>query len=207
MSDRRELQAQKNKLAEMYQTQRVKMENAGASVDQLSRLKKMFNDKVANLEQQYGDTLSKLNRGENVRISGGSSSGVELNQSKLPDMSKKVGLGKESLLKRLGKKAGIIPLAGTAYGLMSGDPAMAAEQAASDVVDLAGPAAARLGAGAAAGPIGLAALAAQQALSPSEAGSAEEENMMLAEIEARKRYAKSAAFSDLRKKLRKKAGK
>lgn len=207
MADRRELQAQKSRLAEMYQTQRVKMENAGASVDQLSRLKKMFNDKSAKLDQQYGDTLSKLNRGEDVRVSGGTTSGMELNQSKLPDMAKKVGLGKESLFKRLGKKvAGVIPLAGTAYGLMSGDPAMAAEQAASDVADLAAPVAAKLGAGAAAGPIGLAAIAAQQALSPSDAGSAEEENMMLAEIEARKRYEKSPAFSSLRNRLKKKMG-
>jgi hypothetical protein len=162
------------------------MENSGASVDQLSRLKKMFNEKVASLEQQYGDTLSKLNRGENVKVAGGTSSGVELSQSKLPDMAKKVGLGKESLLKRLGKKvAGVIPLAGTAYGLMSGDPAMATEQAAGDIPILG---------------------QAYEAIKPEMAGNVEEEDMMLAEIEARKRYAKSPAFSNLRNRLQKKMG-
>lgn len=184
MSDRRELQAQKSKLAEMYQTQRVKMENAGASIDQLSRLKKMFNDRVNQLDTEQGDMLSKLNRGQNVKVSGGTSSGLELNQSKLPDMAKKVGLGKESLFKRLGKKAaGIIPLAGTAYGLMSGDPAMAAEEVAGDIPLLG---------------------QAYEAIKPEMAGDPEEERMMIAEIKARKAYEKSPAFSNLRSRLQKK---
>lgn len=187
MADRRELQAEKNRVLELYNAQKLKMEKAGSSIEQLSRLNQIKNNKIAQLEEQYGDTLSKLNRGEGVRVSGGTGSGVELNQSKLPDMSKKVGLGKESLLKRLSKKvAGVIPLAGTAYGLMSGDPAMAAEQAAGDIPILG---------------------QAYEAIKPDMAGNAEEENMMLAEIEARKRYEKSAAFSDLRNRLRKKTGK
>jgi hypothetical protein len=187
MSDRRELQAQKNKLAEMYQTQRVKMENAGASIDQLSRLKKMFNDRVSQLDAEQGDMLNKLNRGKDVRVSGGTSSGLELNQSKLPDMAKQVGLGKESLLKRLGKKAlGVIPLAGAAYGLASGNPAMAAEEAAGDIPLL--------------GQV-------YEAIKPEMAGDPEEEKMMLAEAKARKAYEKSPAFSDLRSRLQKKMGK
>ncbi len=184
MADRRELQAQKSKLAEMYNDQRVKMEKAGASVDQMSRLKKMFNDKVKQLDTEYGDTLSKLNLGQDVKVSGGTTTGMELNQSKLPDVSKQKGLGKESLLKRLGKKvAGIIPLAGTAYGLASGDPAMAAEEAAGDIPFLG---------------------QTYEAIKPESAGDPEQERMMLAEIKARKAYEKSPAFSNLRNRLQKK---
>lgn len=190
MSDRRELQAQKSKLAEMYQTQRVKMENSGASVDQLSRLKKMFNDKVSSLEQQYGDTLSKLNRGENVKVAGGTSSGMELNQSKLPDMAKKVGLGKESLLKRLGKGKGAL-IAGV---LGAGASALLPENSyAADVAERIGKAAEEID------PM-------VQAQKVYEGIRTPDEIQKEAEMEARRRYEKSPAFSNLRNRLQKKMG-
>ena len=190
MSDRRELQAQKSKLAEMYQTQRVKMENSGASVDQLSRLKKMFNDKVTSLEQQYGDTLSKLNRGENVKVAGGTSSGMELNQSKLPDMAKKVGLGKESLLKRLGKGKGAL-IAGV---LGAGASALLPENSyAADVAERIGKASEEID------PM-------VQAQKFYEGIRTPDEIQKEVEMEARKRYEKSPAFSNLRNRLQKKIG-
>jgi hypothetical protein len=190
MSDRRELQAQKSKLAEMYQTQRVKMENSGASVDQLSRLKKMFNDKVTSLEQQYGDTLSKLNRGENVKVAGGTSSGMELNQSKLPDMAKKVGLGKESLLKRLGKGKGAL-IAGV---LGAGASALLPENSyAADVAERIGKASEEID------PM-------VQAQKFYEGIRTPDEIQKEVEMEARKRYEKSPAFSNLRNRLQKKMG-
>jgi hypothetical protein len=76
------------------------------------------------------------------------------------------------LTNTIGKKiAGIIPMAGTLYGLASGDPAMAAEQAVGDIP-----------------VVGQAA----EALASDSAGmSAEDENMMLAEEIARRNYAKS----------------
>jgi hypothetical protein len=190
MSDRRELQAQKSKLAEMYQTQRVKMENSGASVDQLSRLKKMFNDKVTSLEQQYGDTLSKLNRGENVKVAGGTSSGMELNQSKLPDMAKKVGLGKESLLKRLSKGKGAL-IAGV---LGAGASALLPENSyAADVAERIGKASEEID------PM-------VQAQKFYEGIRTPDEIQKEVEMEARKRYEKSPAFSNLRNRLQKKMG-
>lgn len=109
---------------------------------------------------------------------------------------------KIAALRGMGKKAlGVIPMAGTAYGLMSGDPAMAAEEVASDVTDLAAPIAAKMGAASAAGPIGIAAMTAQQALSPSESGNVEEENMMLAERNAMEDYKKSPAAMARKKAL------
>jgi hypothetical protein len=166
------------------------MENSGASVDQLSRLKKMFNDKVTSLEQQYGDTLSKLNRGENVKVAGGTSSGMELNQSKLPDMAKKVGLGKESLLKRLGKGKGAL-IAGV---LGAGASALLPENSyAADVAERIGKASEEID------PM-------VQAQKFYEGIRTPDEIQKEVEMEARKRYEKSPAFSNLRNRLQKKIG-
>lgn len=85
----------------------------------------------------------------------------------------------QSLLKGGGKKAlGALPLVGAGMALASGEPAMAAEELAEDIVGL--------------GP-GLVARAA----APGSAGiSPEDERMMLAEIDAQKAYDKSPARMD-----------
>ena len=186
MADRRELQAEKNRIVTQHNTQKVKMEKAGASIEQLSRLNKLKNDRISQLEEQYGDDLNKLNKGKTVTVSGGTLSGTEIDQTGLPDMAKQKGLGKEGIFKKLGKKvAGVIPLAGTAYGFASGDPAMAAEEAAGDIPVLG---------------------QAYEAIKPEMAGNPEEERMMLAEDKARKAYSQSPAAVDAKeaalKKLR-----
>lgn len=80
----------------------------------------------------------------------------------------------QALLKNsAAKKAlGILPMAGTVAGLMAGDPAMAAEEAAGDIPVLG---------------------QAYEAIKPTESGNPEEERLMLAEDQARKNYAKSPA--------------
>lgn len=77
-------------------------------------------------------------------------------------------------LKAAGKKAlGILPFAGAAAGLMSGDPAMAAEEAAGDVIP------------------------GYEAVRSENAGmSPEDEKIMLAEDAARKNYNRSPAALD-----------
>jgi hypothetical protein len=78
--------------------------------------------------------------------------------------------------KAMGKKAlGVLPFAGTAMALASGDPAMAAEEAAGDIPVLG---------------------QAYEALKPTTAGNVEEENTMMAEIQARKNYGNSPAAKD-----------
>lgn len=86
-----------------------------------------------------------------------------------------------------------LPALGIAGVALSGDPAVAAEELVGQAAGLAAPIAAKIGAGSIAGPVGLAALAAQQVLGPKESGNIEEERMMLAEDKARKSYNKSPA--------------
>lgn len=83
-------------------------------------------------------------------------------------------IAKLRALKSAGKKvAGIIPFAGAGMAALSGDPAMAAEELASDAM----------------GPAGMA----YDALKPEMAGNPEEEAMMLAERDALERYKQSPA--------------
>lgn len=128
--------------------------------------------------------LRKESADMNARKVYGKASGVDLDYNQL-----------RKSMKSGGKKVlGAIPLLGAGYAALSGEPAMAAEELVSDASDLAGPLAAKLGAGAAAGPIGLAAMGAQQALQSSGAGmSPEDEKLMLAEIQAKKDYDASPA--------------
>jgi hypothetical protein len=83
-------------------------------------------------------------------------------------------IAKLRALKAAGKKvAGIIPFAGAGMAALSGDPAMAAEELASDAM----------------GPAGMA----YDALKPDVAGNPEEESMMLAERDAMENYKNSPA--------------
>lgn len=75
--------------------------------------------------------------------------------------------------KALGKKAlSVLPFAGAAAGFMSGDPAMAAEEAAGDIPFVG---------------------QAYEAIKPTESGNPEEERMMLAERQAMENYKNSQA--------------
>jgi hypothetical protein len=82
-------------------------------------------------------------------------------------------VAKKAVAKKMGKKvAGVVPLLGTAYGLMSGDPAMASEEAAGDIPVIG---------------------QAYEAIKPAESGNPEEERMIQAEDKARKAYKESPA--------------
>ncbi len=92
-------------------------------------------------------------------------------------------IAKLRALKGVGQKvAGIIPFAGAGMAALQGDPAMAAEELASD----------------AAGPAGMA----YDALKPDVAGNPEEEKMMLAERDAMENYKNSPAASSKLAKLK-----
>lgn len=173
MKDRRQLQDELNRINELYQQYDLELRKSGGSDAQRQQMRDALNAKKAKVMAEMGDDLQKLNIGQDIKVPGATTTGVEINQAKLPDVSEQVNLGKEGMFKRLGKKvAGVIPLAGTAYGLASGDPAMAAEEAAGDIPVLG---------------------QAYEAIKPESAGNAEEERMMLAEDKARKAYAKSPA--------------
>ena len=173
MKDRRELQDELNRINELYKKYDTDLVKAKGSDAQRQQMRDTMNVNKAKVMAEMGDDLQSLNLGKNVKVSGGTLSGTEIDQTGLPDMAKQKGLGKEGIFKRLGKKvAGVIPLAGTAYGLASGDPAMAAEEAAGDIPVLG---------------------QAYEAIKPEMAGNPEEEKMMLAEDKARKAYSQSPA--------------
>ncbi len=94
----------------------------------------------------------------------------------------------QSLLKNsAAKKAlGILPMAGTVAGLMAGDPAMAAEEAAGDIPIVG---------------------QAYEALKPTESGNPEEERQMIAERNGQVDYNNSPAKADRLAKLRQLMGK
>lgn len=79
---------------------------------------------------------------------------------------------KKALLKGGKKLMGAIPMLGTAYAAMSGDPAMAAEELAGDI-----PVAGQV----------------YEAIKPTETGNVEEERQMIAERNARAAYDQSPA--------------
>jgi hypothetical protein len=197
--DRRNLQEELNRINDLYQQQDLKLRKAGGTDAQRQALRDMLNSKKQKLMLEMGDSLQQLNAGADVKISGSTiSKGVD--QSGLPDVAKQTGLGKfKKLFSGMGRKvAGIVPGAGAGMALLSGEPAMAAEELGEDAVDLAAPIASRLGAGAAAGPLGLAATGAYEALKSGNAGSAEDDAMIRAERDAQKNYMKSKAFQDAR---------
>jgi hypothetical protein len=184
MKDRRDLQDELNRINELYQEYDLELRKSGGSDAQRQQMRDTLNAKKAKLTAEMGDDLQNLNLGKDVKVSGGTLSGTEIDQAGLPDMSKQKGLGKEGIFKRLGKKvAGVIPLAGAAYGLASGDPAMAAEEAAGDIPVIG---------------------QAYEAIKPEMAGNPEEERMMLAEDKARKAYSQSPAAMDAKESALKK---
>jgi hypothetical protein len=155
VSDRRKLQEELNRINELYHQKDLEMSKAGASINQRQMMRDMLNKKKDQIMAEMGDDLQKLNVGGSMKIAGETS-------PNFPTLAKKMGK----------KVAGVVPLLGTAYGLMSGDPAMAAEEAAGDIPFIG---------------------QAYEAIKPSEPGNPEEERMMLAEDKARKAYKESPA--------------
>lgn len=176
MKTRPEIQDELNRMNELYQQADLDLKKAGASIEQRQRARDLLNKKKTDVLAQ-GDDLTKLNAGKSIGIQGGTIS-TGLDQSDLPDMAKQVGLGKEGMFSRLrsklGKKAlSVIPGVGAIAGLASGEPAMAAEEAVGDIP--------LIGQG-------------YEAIKSESAGmSPEEEDMMLADIQAKKNYANSPA--------------
>lgn len=138
----------------------------GLSASELDQARQKLRDMMHSAKQKasidFGDSLDKLNAGQSLSLAGGTVS---------PNLK---NMAKTSALKQLGKKiAGIIPFAGAAYGALSGDPAMAAEEAVGDIPVFG---------------------QSYEAIKPKSAGeSPEVENQMLREHSARKRYEKSPA--------------
>jgi hypothetical protein len=186
MKNRKQLEDELNRINELYKKYDVDLIKVGGSDAQRQQMRDTMNAKKNKVIAEMGDDLQKLNLGKNIVVKGGTSSGIELNQEGLRDVSKQKGLGKEAIFNRLGKKvAGVIPFAGAGMAALSGDPAMAAEEAAGDIPILG---------------------QAYEAIKPEMAGNPEEERMMLAEDKARKAYAKSPAAASAKeaalKKLR-----
>ena len=189
LKDRRVLQAALNDIMEKYQGKKLEMDKLSTATPQhKAELKNMALNKAKELVSQ-SDDLNKLNQGQSIKIAGASPAPLNANEviTNIPSgpenkintkqMMKEVSgpefANKISALKGLGKKvAGVIPMAGTAYALASGDPAMAADQMAGDIPVLG---------------------QAYEAIKPESAGNVEEEDMMIAEDKARKAYANSPA--------------
>lgn len=165
MSDRRKLQDEINRINNLYQEYDLQLSKSGASMQQRQQLRDMMNAKKDALISEMGDDLQKLNRGTGINVGGGTISKIKDVAGEGFDAAKKA-----DIIKMVGKKAmGMIPVGGVIAGAMSGDPAMAAEEA---VMDIPGAEAIR---------------------SESAGMSPEDEAMMLAEDKARKAYAQSPA--------------
>lgn len=192
MADRRDLQQELNRINKLFQEKDLEMRKAGASTEQRQMMRDLLNQKKERLISEIGDDLQSLNTGKSINV-GNATISPGIDQSKMLDAAApRKGFSKT--LGAFGKKAaGIIPLAGAGIAALSGDPALAAEGLVEDASEFAGPIAAKLGAGAAAGPVGMAAMGLQQTLNPSDSGNVEEERMDIAEDKARKAYKTSPA--------------
>lgn len=182
MKDRRALQEELNRINELYQQKDLELRKSGGSDVQRQQMRDMLNAKKERLMAEMGDDLQNLNRGGSAVVSGGTISKLDIDQSKLPDIAKQSNLGKGNIFKSLGRKvAGIVPLAGVGVAALSGDPAMAAEEAAGDIPVVG---------------------QAYEALKSEDAGNREEEQQMLAERDAMESYKNSPARADALKKIR-----
>jgi hypothetical protein len=151
MKDRRDLQAELNRINELYQEKDLEMRKIGGNTEQRQQMRDMMNAKKEKLVAEMGDDLQQLNAGKTMKIANATPSPFG-------------GLKKKLL--------GAIPMAGAMYGLASGDPAMAAEEAAGDI-----PVAGQI----------------YEAIKPTESGNPEEEKMILAERQAMENYKNSPA--------------
>lgn len=130
--------------------------------------------------KEMGDGLQQLNSDVPQKIS--IAPPISTNEIQKPISGDAFKSKIAAALKGDKKLAGIIPFAGAGIAALSGDPAMAAEELATD----------------AAGPAGLA----YEAIRPGSVGNPEEEQLMLAERDAKEAYEKSPArFSRLNKLL------
>jgi hypothetical protein len=173
--DRKAAAEELNRIRELYQDYAVKLSKAGATDAQKSKLLEMFKKKQAELSPM--DDLQKLNKGQGIRIKGGTiTPGMGLVGDKMPN-----------LLNRLGSAVN------TGMNLVEGDPEKLTSMAIDAVPD------AMAAVGKKIGSRGLASAApfvggAMEALRSENAGmSPEDENTMLAEIQAKKDYMNSPA--------------
>ena len=165
MADRKELQKELNRINQLYQDYDLEMRKSGASIEQRQMMRDMMNKKKEEVMKELGDDLTHLNMG-------GSKTIKNVNSPIDTKTGMKVG---KPVLKKL---AGIIPLIGAGSALLSGEPAMAAEELAYDLT----------------GPVGTMA----EALKPDTAGNVEEEKQLIAERNAKQKYNHSQAAKDAR---------
>lgn len=189
LKDRRNLQTALNDIKEKFHSTKNEMDKLGTSTpEQKARLRELALAKAKQLIGQ-SDDLNKLNLGETVTIGGAKVNPPNPNEiiATIPGVTDKINtkpmmkeitggdfINKLEALKRGGKKlAGVLPFAGAGMAALSGDPAMAAEEAAGDI-----PVAGQV----------------YEALKSESAGqSPEDEKIMLAEDAARKSYNESPA--------------
>jgi hypothetical protein len=173
--DRKAAAKELNRIRELYQDYSTKLSKAGATDAQKSQLLEMFKKKQAELTPM--DDLQKLNKGQSIRVKGGTvTPGMGLVGDKMPN-----------LLNRLGSAVNV------GMNLAEGDPEKLTSMAIDAVPD------AMAAVGKKIGSRGLASAApfvggAVEALRSENAGmSPEDENIMLAEIQAKKDYMNSPA--------------
>lgn len=96
MADRRDLQSLLNTLSEAYNATKTSLDkDPRTTVEQKDRLNKMYQNKVNKIKSNYGDDLMRLNQGQNIPVAGATLSGSEIDQTKLPDVSKQKLVGKD----------------------------------------------------------------------------------------------------------------
>lgn len=204
---RKDLQLELNRINELLTSQKKKAREevvGGLTPELETQLNTMAAKARNNKISELGDDIQRMSLlDESVKVHGTSPS-IDTTVSKIPgtapspvnqfDVVNSGGLDAvndkvskfRAARQAAGKKiASLIPFAGVGAGLLSGDPAMAAEELPGDIPILG---------------------QAYEAIRPSESGNPEEESMMLAERKALDNYkkshaAQSAKYSKLNKLL------
>ena len=173
--DRKASAEELNRIKELYQDYSTKLSKAGATDAQKTKLLELFKKKQAELAP--ADDLAKLNRGQGIRIKGGTIT---------PNMGMVAGK-MPNLLNRIGSVANV------GMALSEDNPEEIGSMALNAAPDALSAVGRKLGSR---GLMGAAPVmgGAMEALRSEDAGmSAEDENTMLAEIQAQKDYMGSPA--------------
>jgi hypothetical protein len=161
MSDRRDLQQELNKINQLYQEYDLQLSKAGASMEQRNQLRSMMNQKKEELIAQRGDSLQNMNIGKSIKVKDGT-----ITKAGKDILGEGMDLAN---MPRVGKSSAVLRSVGKK--LMGGIPVLAGVASAFDSGDAA---------------------AAIPGLDQESVGmSPEAEDMMLAEIQAKKNYANS----------------
>lgn len=125
MSDRRDLQAEMNRINQLYQEYDLQLQKSGASMEQRNQLRSLMNDKKNQLVSEMGDSVQKLNIGMPVKVKDGTI--TKAGKDLLGEGLDAASVRKTGILKSVGKKLlGAVPVVGALASAIGAEDASAA---------------------------------------------------------------------------------